>query len=98
MAITVDRKSYYKIGELTNYLGVEKSVIRYWESLFTDIRPEVTATNRKLYSRSDLEMLAVIRYLVKDAQFSIDGARQRIAELKQTGELSDLKVGLVEYR
>ncbi|MBO4351527.1 MAG: MerR family transcriptional regulator, partial [Proteobacteria bacterium] len=98
MAITADRKSFYKIGELSKYLGVEPSVIRYWESLFTDIRPEITGTNRKLYTRNDLEMLAVIRYLVKDAQFSIDGAKQRIAELKHSGDLSELKVELVEYR
>ena len=97
MAITADRKSFYKIGEISKYLGVEPSVIRYWESLFSDIRPEVTGTNRKLYTRSDLEMLAVVRYLVKDAQFSIEGAKQRISDLKHSGELSELKVALVEY-
>ena len=95
MAVTVERKSYYKIGELSKFLGLEPHVIRYWESLFPDIRPETTKTNRKLYTRSDLETLAVIRYLVRDAQFSIDGAKQRIAELKRSGELADLKLELV---
>ncbi|MBQ1925765.1 MAG: MerR family transcriptional regulator, partial [Proteobacteria bacterium] len=97
MAVTVDRKSYYKIGELSKFLGLEPHIIRYWETLFPDIRPETTGTNRKLYTRSDLETLAVIRYLVREAQFSIEGAKQRIAELKRSGELSDLKLELVEY-
>ena len=98
MAIIVERKSYYKIGEISKYLELETHVIRYWESIFNnEIRPETTGTNRKLYTRSDLEMFAVIRYLVRDAQFSMDGARTRLAELRQTGELADLKLALIEY-
>ena len=98
MAIIVERKSYYKIGEISKFLELEPHVIRYWESVFSnEIRPETTGTNRKLYTRSDLEMFAVIRYLVREAQFSMDGARTRIAELRQTGELADLKLALIEY-
>ena len=98
MAIVAEYKSYYKIGELSKILGIEPHVIRYWETLFTDIRPETTGTNRKLYTRSDLETLAVVQYLVREAQFTIEGAKQRIAELKHSGELATLKLELVEYR
>ena len=32
-------KYYYTIGEVSNLLGVEPHVLRYWETEFTFIKP-----------------------------------------------------------
>ena len=97
MAIVAAYKAYYKIGEVSKILGLEPHVIRYWESQFTDIRPEISGSNRKMYTRSDLEMFAVIFHLIRTVQCTIEGARQRIQALKKSGELPALKAELVEY-
>ena len=97
MATVVDYKAYYKIGQIAKYLGVEPHTIRYWESQITDIRPQ-TVGNRKLYSRSDLEMIAIVRYLIQDVMLTIDGVRKRIKELKRSGEIASLRLEFIEYR
>ena len=97
MAIVVEYKAYYKIGEIAKALGIEPHTIRYWEGLFTEIRPEISAS-RKLYTRNDLETFAVIQYLTRNVQLKIDGARATLSDLRHSGELATLKQSLVEYR
>ena len=38
----------YKIGEAAQELGVETSVLRYWESEFSQLRPRRTSTGQRL--------------------------------------------------
>ncbi len=36
-----DDKRYFRIGEASRIIGVEPYVLRYWESEFSQVRPEL---------------------------------------------------------
>ena|SRR5579862_4533801 len=74
-------KLYFKIGEVSEILGVEPYVLRYWESEFTQLAPKKSGTGHRLYRRKDVELLLRIKHLLYDKRFTIQGARQSL----QTG-------------
>ena len=72
-------KVYFKIGEVAEIIGVEPYVLRYWESEFPQIKPVRASSKQRLYRRQDLETLLDIKRLLYVEQFTIAGARKRIA-------------------
>jgi DNA-binding transcriptional MerR regulator len=70
-----------KIGEAARLLGVEAYVLRFWETQFSNLRPYHTATKHRLYSEQDVEALRLIKRLLYEEGFTIEGARKRIKEL-----------------
>jgi DNA-binding transcriptional MerR regulator len=76
-------KLYFKIGEVSEILGVEPYVLRYWETEFSVLSPKKSGTGHRLYRRKDVELLLRIKYLLRDKRFTIEGARQTLhAEAK----------------
>jgi DNA-binding transcriptional MerR regulator len=76
-------KLYFKIGEVSELLGVEPYVLRYWETEFTVLSPKKSGTGHRLYRRKDVELLLRIKHLLRDKRFTIEGARQSLqAEAK----------------
>jgi DNA-binding transcriptional MerR regulator len=76
-------KLYFKIGEVSELLGVEPYVLRYWESEFPALSPKKSGTGHRLYRRKDVELLLRIKHLLYDRRFTIEGARQSLqAEAK----------------
>ncbi len=76
-------KLYFKIGEVSELLGVEPYVLRYWETEFTVLSPKKSGTGHRLYRRKDVELLLRIKHLLYEKRFTIEGARQSLhAEAK----------------
>src|ERR1700760_3537613 len=73
-------KLYFKIGEVSELLGVEPYVLRYWETEFTVLSPKKSGTGHRLYRRKDVELLLRIKHLLYEKKFTIEGARQRLQE------------------
>src|SRR5215475_14177138 len=71
-------KLYFKIGEVSELLGVEPYVLRYWESEFPVLQPKKSGTGHRLYRRKDVEILLRIKHLLKEKRFTIEGARQTL--------------------
>jgi DNA-binding transcriptional MerR regulator len=71
-------KLYFKIGEVSELLGVEPYVLRYWESEFPSLSPKKSGTGHRLYRRKDVELLLRIKHLLYDKRFTIEGARQTL--------------------
>ena len=76
-------KLYFKIGEVSDLIGVEPHVLRYWESEFTQISPVKSRKNQRLYKRQDVETIVTIRELLYDQKFTIDGAKRRLKDIKR---------------
>ncbi len=74
-------KLYYRIGEVAEYLDVEPSTLRYWEKEFRQIRP-VKRNNERLYRPEDVETLELIKFLLKEEKYTIEGARAKLAKRK----------------
>ena len=71
-------KLYFKIGEVSELLGVEPYVLRYWETEFPVLSPKKSGTGHRLYRRKDVELLLRIKHLLKEKRFTIEGARQSL--------------------
>jgi len=71
-------KLYFKIGEVSELLGVEPYVLRYWESEFTQLAPKKSGTGHRLYRKKDVELLLRIKDLLYGKRFTIEGARQAL--------------------
>ena len=74
--ITENRK-YFRIGEASRIVGVEPYVLRYWESEFSQIRPQRADSNQRTYQKQDLETLIEIKRLLYEEKMTIEGARLR---------------------
>ncbi len=70
---------FYKIGELSELLGVESHVLRFWEKEFSQfIRPMKMGPRKRLYRHKDLETFQKIKRLLYEDRFTIAGARKRL--------------------
>ncbi len=77
-----DNKRYFRIGEASRIIGVEPYVLRYWESVFTQIRPQRADSKQRTYQRADLKTLIEIKRLLHDEKMTIEGAKRRLSMLK----------------
>jgi DNA-binding transcriptional MerR regulator len=73
-------KLYYRIGEVSDIVGVEPHVLRYWESEFRSIRPQKSRKGQRIYSRRDVEKLLTVKELLYSHGFTIAGARKKLRE------------------
>jgi DNA-binding transcriptional MerR regulator len=71
-------KLYFKIGEVSELLGVEPYVLRYWETEFAVLSPKKSGTGHRLYRRKDVELLLRIKHLLYEKKFTIEGARMAL--------------------
>jgi len=77
-------KLYYRIGEVSQIVGVEPHVLRYWETEFRSIRPQKSRKGQRIYSRRDVDKLLKVRDLLYTHGFTIAGARRRLREGGET--------------
>ena len=103
-------KLYYRIGEVSEIVGVEPHVLRYWETEFRSIRPQKSRKGQRIYSRRDVDRLLKVKDLLYTHGFTIAGARRRLREVgaepptegeirsaqRMRGTLLDLRSDVVE--
>jgi len=71
-------KLYYSIGEVSDIVGHEPHVLRYWEQEFDVLDPRKNRAGRRVYTKNDVATVERIRYLLKDEKYTIAGAKQAI--------------------
>jgi DNA-binding transcriptional MerR regulator len=79
-------KQFFRIGEVAAIAGVETHVLRFWETEFRSLKPQKNKSNRRLYSRSDVETVLRIRDLLYEKGFTIPGARRQLREEPEEDE------------
>lgn len=73
-------KQYFRIGEVSQLVGVEPHVLRYWETEFPTIRPRKSQSGQRVYSQQDVDKLLRVKELLRNQGFSIAGAKKRLRE------------------
>ena len=101
-------KSYYSMGEVTNMFKVNHSLIRYWESEFSVLKPKKNAKGDRFFRPEDVKNLRMIYHLLRERKYTIEGAKDflkknKLAEKKfemiqslktLQGFLHELKAGI----
>jgi DNA-binding transcriptional MerR regulator len=79
---SIPDKLFFRIGEVSQLVGVEPYVLRYWESEFPGLSPKKSNTGQRMFRRKDVEMLLNIKQLLYDKKFTIEGARKALKSEK----------------
>lgn len=75
-------KLYYTIGEVSEYLKLAPSQIRFWETQFPELTPKKTRKGDRRYILKDVETLEKINHLLKIQGFTIKGAKDYLKKNK----------------
>ena len=86
-------KLYFKIGEVSELIGVKPYVLRYWETEFRDIAPVKSRTQQRLYRKQDVELIFKIKDLLYNQRFTINGARQKLKDENKRSRFESQKEG-----
>lgn len=78
-AATIPQKLFFKIGEVCEIAGVQAHVLRYWETEFPMLAPQKNRAGQRTYRRRDVEMALRIKELLYDEQYTIAGAKKKLA-------------------
>ena len=79
-------KLYYTIGEVSEILNENASLVRFWAGKFPDfIKPARNKKGNRLFTAKDLANFKVIYYLVKERGMTLEGAAKRMKD-NITGE------------
>jgi DNA-binding transcriptional MerR regulator len=86
-------QAFRTISEVSEELGVQQHVLRFWESRFAQVRPLKRGGGRRYYRPDDIDLLRAIKSLLYDHGYTIKGV-QKI--MKETGprQLIDNAAGL----
>lgn len=92
-------KSYYKIKDVSELLGVPTSALRYWEKEFPECAPRRSSTNIRYYTPKDIETLRMINYLLKIKGLKIEAAKEQMkSNRKNISKRVDIIESLTETR
>jgi DNA-binding transcriptional MerR regulator len=73
-------KLFFRIGEVSELIGVEAHVLRYWESEFKALSPRKSESGQRMFRKKDVELLLRIKHLLYERKFTIEGARMALLE------------------
>ena len=78
MASKLSDKLYYKIGEVAEAAGVKTSVLRFWETEFSFLKPVKSSSGQRLYSKNEVDLVLQVKHLLYNEKFTIEGVKKRI--------------------
>ena len=88
MADRIASKEYYSIGEVCDLTELKPHVLRYWETQFSALKPTKNKGGNRVYRRKEIKLIHLIRHLLHTERYTIEGARQKLDELRKEGKIS----------
>jgi len=83
-----NKKIYHSIGQVSNFLDLPQSVLRYWETVFKRLTPHKSPGGNRLYSDADVKLIKRIKELLYEKKFTIKGANAQLErDFNESGEL-----------
>ena len=84
------KKLYYSISEVSQITSLKAYVLRYWETEFAELRPKKNRAGNRTYNLDDVKLIFLIKRLLYEDKYTIEGARQRLQQLRHVGEQMNL--------
>ncbi len=72
----VPDKTFYKIGEVGTMTGVPASVLRFWESEFSFLRPRKSQGRHRVYDKQAIEVILEIKRMLYDEGYTMTGLKR----------------------
>lgn len=80
---------YYTIRQVSEAIGENPHVIRYWEKTFPIIRPEKTKTGQRRYRSEDLVLLQRIHRMLREEGLTVEGVKRKLLRRRRLAEQAD---------
>ncbi len=84
----IAKKAYYSIGEVCDLTSLKPHVLRYWETQFELLHPTKNRAGNRVFRPKEIELILLVKHLLYEKKFTIDGARQRLLDMRKGGEIS----------
>ncbi len=85
------RKTYYSIGEVSDLTGLKPHVLRYWETQFDTLAPTKNRGGTRVYRNREIETILLVKHLLYEKRFTIEGARQELKKMQEGGRIADVR-------
>jgi len=86
-------QEFFSIGEVCDLTGLKPHVLRYWESQFRFLSPAKNRSGNRVYQRREVELIMLVKHLLYDEKYTIEGARQKVDEHRRGGDLKTMARG-----
>ena len=94
--------AYKTIGEVTKKLGLidqktgrlQTHTIRYWETQFKQIKPIIRAGRRRYYSRKNIQIIKLIKFLLKERGLTMNGVKKILNDPKMHSLDDNMDLGV----
>lgn len=84
------KKLYYSISEVSKITEVEQYVLRFWENVFEQLRPQKNRAGNRIYTNKDIELILFIKSLLRDQKYTIEGAKKVLID-RYKGKIPNLE-------
>jgi len=91
------KKLYYSISEVSKITSLKQYVLRFWETEFPELNPPKNRAGNRIYRLSDIKLIFLIKKLLYEDKYTIEGARQKLKTLSQI-ESSQITMPLQESK
>lgn len=92
----IAKKAYYSIGEVCDLTGLKDHVLRYWETQFDVLNPTKNRAGNRVYRPKEVELVLLVKHLLYEEKYTIEGARKKLQEMRRTGELAEERQEVLE--
>ena len=87
MTLPRPTQEFFSIGEVCALTDLKPHVLRYWESQFRFLNPAKNRSGNRVYKSREVELIMLVKHLLYNEKYTIEGARLRIEQYRKTGEL-----------
>ena len=95
MSFVIPNRTFFRIGDVAQILGVKPYVIRFWESEFPFLAPDKAQSGQRVYRRTQIESLIFVKHLLHVDRYSIEGEKKRLTELRRHYKLKEAVTALM---
>ena len=92
----IAKKAYYSIGEVCDLTGLKDHVLRYWETQFDVLSPTKNRAGNRVYRPKEIEVILLVKHLLYEEKYTIEGARKKLQEMRRSGELAEERQEVLE--
>lgn len=92
----ITKKAYYSIGEVCAVTGLRQHVLRYWETQLQALHPTKNRAGNRVYRPEEVELILLVKRLLYEEKYTIEGADRKIREMRNAGELKGERRDAVE--
>jgi DNA-binding transcriptional MerR regulator len=93
---SIAKKAYFSIGEACDLTGLKPHVLRYWETQFDVLSPTKNRAGNRVFRPKEIELILLVKHLLYEEKYTIEGARRRLQEMRQAGELEEERQEVLE--